>query len=63
MIYYTYFSEDETTEEESSLAGDDMDKPTSGAADTDPTPTSATDSTQGAEAKCDEKSATEQGRY
>ena len=63
LIYYTYFSEDETTEEESSLAGDDMDKPTSGAVDTDPTPASATDSTQGTEAKGDEKSATEQGGF
>ena len=40
-----------------------MDKPTSGAVDTDPTPASATDTTQGTEAKCDEKSATEQGGF
>ena len=60
-VLYVFHTEDETTEEESSLAGDDMDKPNSGAVDTDPA--SATDSTQGTEAKGEEKSATEQGRY
>ena len=40
-----------------------MDKPTSGAVDTDLTTASATDTTQGTEAKGDEKSATEQGGF